>query len=345
MIEFRKETKVARLHDPRRSFELVEIESEVRYDPLTSASARICHFTLGGLPPADLQPIVQMSREPCPFCPERIEKVTPRFPADVLNNLCRRCGDATLLPNLFPYDDYSAVAVLCAEHFLPMREMPQQPIIDGLKLARDFTEHAGKHMQGKTNYGLVGWNYMPPSGASQVHPHMQVVVSTNPGNALARRLDAEDTYRQRTGRIYARDQLEAEAAAGRSIGTLGAASWFVPFAPSGLLGDCAAVFPERATLADLSDTDIADFAAGLVRILNGFATRGLWSFNLSFFPAARGTGYQSHWLSANLLPRFYPHPQLHNSDVSYLHLHMEERVSMLYPEEVAAMLRESFKLR
>ena len=54
MIDFRAEKKLARLHDPRKGFALVEVEAEVRYHPLTGESARICHFALTVVPPTDL---------------------------------------------------------------------------------------------------------------------------------------------------------------------------------------------------------------------------------------------------------------------------------------------------
>src|SRR5512138_3492690 len=34
-VLFRREPRVARLHDPRREFTLSDVESEIRYDPLT----------------------------------------------------------------------------------------------------------------------------------------------------------------------------------------------------------------------------------------------------------------------------------------------------------------------
>ena len=40
MIDFRAEKELARLHDPRQSFALAEVEAEVRYHPLTGESAR-----------------------------------------------------------------------------------------------------------------------------------------------------------------------------------------------------------------------------------------------------------------------------------------------------------------
>ena len=40
-LEFRTEKLTAKLLDPRRGFELTELELEVRWDPLTGQSARI----------------------------------------------------------------------------------------------------------------------------------------------------------------------------------------------------------------------------------------------------------------------------------------------------------------
>ncbi|MCX7890957.1 MAG: hypothetical protein N2544_01145 [Burkholderiales bacterium] len=340
MIQFRVEKKSARLHDPRKGFELVEIESEVRYDPLTGESARICHFSLSAPPPTEIADIVAASRGHCPFCPERIATVTPRFPEALLPGGRLARGDALVVPNLFPYDDISAIAVLGREHFVPMDAVPPQLVIDGLAAARDFIGVARRELADGEGFGIVTWNYMPPAGASQVHPHLQVVVTRNPGNALARSLEAAARFGSRTGRAFPAELLAAERARGeRWIGERGAIAWLAPFTPTGLLGDLAAVFRERATVLDLSDDDVADFAHSLAEVLAALAARGLWSFNLCLMPAPFGDTSGRHWLTARLLPRFYLNPRLHVSDVAYLHLLLEERFAMLYPEEVAAALR------
>jgi galactose-1-phosphate uridylyltransferase len=340
MIDFRIEKKLARIHDPRKGFELAEIESEVRYDPLTGESARICHFALKAPPPTEIGAIVELSQGQCPFCPERVETVTPRFPEDLVPGGRLRRGGAIVAPNLFPYDDVSAIAVLGRDHFVPMDQVPAQLVIDGLTAARDFMRLAQKQVAGGEGFGIVTWNYMPPAGATQVHPHMQVIVSRNPGNALRRSLDAAARYRARSGRCYHADLVATERARGeRWIGEAGAVAWLAPFTPTGLLGDVAAVFRERATVTDLDDADIADFAQSLVRVLAALAARGLWSFNLCLMPAPFGERADRHWLTAKLLPRIYLNPKLHVSDVAYLHLLLEERFAMLYPEEVAAGLR------
>ena len=341
-LPFRREQKRARIHDPRKNFELVEVESELRYDPLTGTTGRICHFSLSRLAVPDLSGIIAESRAQCPFCPGKVESITPRFPEDLVPGGRLRNGQAILFPNLFPYDDISAVAALCPEHFHPMAAMPEQPIGDGLKLARDFFALTGHRVEDGRAFGLVTWNYMPPAGASQVHPHLQIVLTASPGNALTRELAAESGYLQSHGRCYAEALLSAEIEAQeRYVGATGCVSWLVPFVPYGLFGDCAAVFRERATIAELSDADIADFARGLTGVLRGFAERGLWSFNLTFFPARFGPGGGAHWLTARVLPRLYLNAGLHVTDVSYLQLLLEERFAMVRPEETAALLRSA----
>jgi galactose-1-phosphate uridylyltransferase len=340
-VEFRAERKAARLHDPRKGFELATVESEVRRDPLTGESARVCHFALTAAPPADLAALVAASRAHCPFCPDKVEAITPRFPDALVPGGRLRRGDALLFPNLFPYDDVSAIAVLCAEHFHPMDAIPERIVVDGLTAARDFIRLAAPGFEGRGASGIVTWNYMPAAGATQVHPHLQVIVTTTPGNGPERRIAAERAWFARHRRPYAVMLAEAERGGPRWIGEAGGIAWLAPFAPAGLLGDAQAVFGRAVTVADLEDADIAAFAAGLVRVLRGFAASGLWSFNLCLLPAPFGAA-GAHRLTARLLPRLYLNPALHVSDVAYLHLLLEERFAMAWPEEVAAALRAAW---
>jgi galactose-1-phosphate uridylyltransferase len=342
-IEFRAEKKRARLHDPRQGFALTEVESEVRFHPLTGESARICHFALKAAPPADLGDLIEKSRGPCPFCPDKVEAITPRFPEDLVPGGRLRRGEALLFPNLFPYDDLSAIAVLGREHFQPIDAIPPALVADGLTAARDFMRLARPGFAGRAAFGIVTWNYMPASGATQVHPHMQVIVSTNPGNALRRELDAERAWLERAGSAYASALVAAERHGPRWIGESGGIAWHVPFTPVGLLGDVQAVFHDRETVADLEDADIAAFAQGLPRILAAFAAQGLWSFNLCFLPDAFESPRRgAHRLVARVMPRLYLNPALHVSDMAYLQLLLEEKFAMAWPEETAARLRAAW---
>lgn len=341
-IEYRVRKKVARIHDPRRDFALTEIESEVREDPLTGETARICHFAFPPREVPDLAPLAEATRASCPFCPERIEAVTPRYPGDMLAGGRMRRGEALLFPNLFPYDDVSAIVAMERAHFVPMHALRAEVIADALLLARDFIASAAAQVAGRDAYGIVTWNYMPPSGASQVHPHLQVIVTDTPGNALRRELDAETRFLARHAVPWPQAVLAAERAAGeRLVLEEGPVTWWVPFCPVGMLGDAQALIRGRATLTECGEDEIRTFARTLARLAAAYSRLGHWSFNFTLFPDAEGGVHGRHWLGARLLPRFYLHPQLHNSDVAYLQLLLGEKFAMVRPEAHAAALREA----
>ena len=246
-----------------------------------------------------------------------------------------------VFPNLFPYDEFSAVLVPGPQHEISMADAPASLIASGVATARDFLA-ATIPRTGDDLFGLVTWNHMPPAGGTQLHPHMQVVATSEPGNAVRRELAAEEAWLAESGRPFAPELVAAEEAAGRVVGRTGRWTWFVPFAPLGVLGDCRAVIPGRSSMLDLDDADVADFASGLRKVLRGFASNGLWSFNLTFVPDRTGDRSGRHALSARLLPRLYIDPVLHTPDANYLHLLLGERFSMAWPEEVAARLRATF---
>jgi galactose-1-phosphate uridylyltransferase len=168
---------------------------------------------------------------------------------------------------------------------------------------------------------------------------MQVVVTTTPGNAVARMLVASDAYAARTGSSFSRDLLAAERGGPRWIADAGRVAWLVPFAPIGVLGDAMAIFRGRSTIAGLDDGDIATFAAALTRVLAGFASLGLWSFNLSLLPDRLDGAGDRHWLTAHVVPRLWLNPRLHVGDASHFQFLLGERFAMRHPEEVAAGLR------
>jgi galactose-1-phosphate uridylyltransferase len=333
--------RVARLHDPRRDFSPTEVGSEIRYDPLTGQSSRICHFALPPVPPPDFDSVAEARRATCPFCPERVTTVTPRFPDALVPGGRFRRGEAVVFPNLFPYDELSAVLVPGAQHRVDASNVPEALVASGLATARDFLASTMPGM-GPGTYGLVTWNHMPPAGGTQIHPHMQVVATSEPGNAIRRELLAEQAFLEAHRRPFSGDLLAAEEAAGRVVGRTGDWTWFVPFAPTGVLGDCRAVLAGKASFLDLDDADVSAFAGGLRRALRGFASAGLWSFNLTFFPDRAGERSGRHSLSARLLPRLYLDPVLHVPDANYLHLLLGEPFSMAWPEEVAERLRRAF---
>ncbi|HTD02471.1 hypothetical protein [Undibacterium sp.] len=351
-ISFKAEKKLSSLLDPRRQFAFTQIESEIRYDPLTQDTARICHFA-GVVPQSeDLTDLLESTRALCPFCGPQVGTVTPKFTADFLSGfhaagsaardgrLVR--GEATLFPNLFPYDEISAIAAISREHALDAKAMPAQVIADAIMLARDFFKHARQASDQLAGaYGLLTWNYLPASGGSQLHPHMQVALTQHPGNRLARELTAESAYLSATGNAYASDLIEAERDGARWLMEDAAASWIVPFAPIGALGDVTAIFRQHGAIEELGDAEIMVFSGALSKMIAYFANNGLSSFNLSFFPDIPTDESGRHRLTARLLPRFYLNNALHVSDASYLQLLLQESFCMRFPEVLAEQMRKA----
>ena len=97
-----------------------------------------------------MTPLAANTRAGCPFCPEQVNRVTPRFAPEFLQDFDAagssaidgrlQRGEATLFPNLFPYDDISAIAVMSQAHTLPS-PLPTAVVADAVKLARDFFAH------------------------------------------------------------------------------------------------------------------------------------------------------------------------------------------------------------
>ena len=341
-IEFRTERKTGRFHDPRKGFELAESKAEMRTHPLTGDTARICHFTFDKAPPVDFSEAIASTRADCPFCPERVLEVTPRFEAEFTPQGRVRRGEAVVFPNLFPYDDYSAITVVSAAHSLSMAEVPVGAIVDALGASLDFLRIVDRRVakENQRSFPLVTWNFMPPAGGSQLHPHLQVIHASQPTNGQRRLLAAETAWAAQSGRTFAADLSAAERARGeRWIGESGGTQWLVPFLPTGMMGDCMALFPGRAAVTDLSEADLVDFATGLRWVCAGFADMGLQSFNLVITGDASGAAADRRWVTAAVVPRFYVNPVMRSCDVAYMQLCLDENFAMIYPEETAERLR------
>src|SRR5215831_15935759 len=99
-IRFDRREKVARYLDPRTDYQEAAIACEVRRDPLTGRSGRIAHVLGFRLMPVDFNQMIAESRSGCPFCPDRIFALTPRFPSDIVAEGRIQRGQAVVFPNL-----------------------------------------------------------------------------------------------------------------------------------------------------------------------------------------------------------------------------------------------------
>jgi hypothetical protein len=148
----------------------------------------------------------------------------------------------------------------------------------GFSLAFDFFRRVRDLNHAESVYHLISWNYMPPSGSSLIHPHLQVFATSTAPNELRQELMAAKVYLKRHGSNYWDDLVQVETAQGkRYLGKTGRISWLAGFAPFGVAGDVIGVAADcRATL-DLSEPDLTDLAFGLP----GRDATTRWGFTVS----------------------------------------------------------------
>jgi len=113
---FSKEAHEATILVSSDGFEEKLIKIEVREDLFTGSKARV--LTHRRRMPKNLpaRPDFSQSEKRCSLCSENRETATPRFPDSMVLGGRIRQGEATVLPNAFPYSRYSAVVILSEDH-------------------------------------------------------------------------------------------------------------------------------------------------------------------------------------------------------------------------------------
>jgi galactose-1-phosphate uridylyltransferase len=307
------------------SGELMRTPIEVRVDPLTGHTTRILPER-GLMPPNDfdLAGFARESEPNCPFCPGRIDELTPRLPPtiDAFGHITR--GEAILFPNLHAYGSHSSVSVYSPRlHYLPLSAISEQLLADNLATQVQFAR-AVIAADPEARWASVNANHMLPAGSSLFHPHLQGIVDARP--TTFQRLLSEIP----SERFAA--YLEAERQAGeRYLADTGRIEWLVSFAPLAP-AELRAFIPGVAAPSELDDELIVELARGLSLALGAYAEMGFESFNLALYGAPPGTtGYV---LNLRLAARSNLKP-LYRSDSTFLErLHWEGAVD-LAPELVA----------
>ena len=327
--------------DPNNNMQRKTIPSEIRKDPLTGRTSRICHFMPLKWQKPDFDQLVAGTQEFCPFCPDKVMKVTPCFPEEIVPEGRLILDDKVLFPNIAPYDSLGAVATLGNRHYIPMTDFEPERLADGFRLALKFFNQVHQINHRESVYHLVSWNYMPASGSTLIHPHYQVFATAYAPNQLRGELQAAERYMKKNGTNYWDDLVKAERAeASRFLGRIGRSNWITVFAPLGVAGDVLAVVDDTCSTLDLLDEDLLDLANGLNHLMSAYDKMGIYNFNLSFFPGAAGDDYARFHLVFS--PRTFFNQTLGTPDVAALRNLGNEGVCMAFPEDINKMLISEF---
>jgi len=339
-MEFKAIQKTATFLDPFNKMTPKNVPVEIRLDPLTGRSSRICHFRDLAWTKPDLDALVAGTDARCPFCPQIIAKITPNFPPDVLSEGRLADGDLLLFPNIAPYDSLSVVVSLGEKHFVPMTGFEPERIARAFSLVRRFFDRLEEIRHPESVYHLINWNYMPPAGSSIVHPHLQIFASATATTLLREKLEAARAYQAAQGKNFWDDLVQTEQGGPRFIGEIGRTRWLSVYAPQGLMGDVTAVVDGARSLFDLTDADHLDLGRGIQRVLAAYDQMGVYSFNMGMFAGARGDDHAR--LHIVLSPRLIINPAIGTSDINSLQHMQGDAFCLAYPEEIAKKIREVF---
>lgn len=341
-MDFKFERKETVILDPSNDMKQRAIPSEIRIDPLTGRTSRICHFMKLQWPLPDFQKMIEGSDKICPFCPGKVLKITPCFPPDILPEGRLTSEDMVLFPNIAPYDSLGAVATMGERHFIPMADIKAERIKKALKLAMTFFKRVNDAGHPESVYHIVNWNYMPPSGSSLIHAHLQVFASKSAPNLMREELERSHAYRAKTGNNFWKAFVDVEAKNEvRFIGNIGRTAWFSSFAPMGVAGDILAVVEGVHATLSLTENDLQDISTGLTRAMAAYEKMGIYSFNMNFFPGAEKDDHTLFHLVFS--PRTFFNQALGTPDVGALRNLFNETLCMAYPEEIADHVRPFFQ--
>ncbi len=326
---------------PQQDMTERRISSEIRLDPLTGRTSRICHFMELQWEKPDFNALVSGTESWCPFCPDKVHTITPCFPKSLITEGRMQNNGMIIFPNIAPYDTISAVAVYRDHHFIPMTEFTPALMTSAFSFVQEFFRRIESSGHPESVYHIVNWNYMPPSGSSIIHPHLQVFSSSTAPNLMRQELEASKRYIDSHGSCFWEDLISTEMKTGeRYLGQIGRSHWMTTYAPMGVAGDVLAVLEDVSCTLNMTAQDIHDISDGLSKIMAAYDKMGIYSFNMNFFT---GTETDDHFRFHLLFsPRTFFSQKLGTPDVGALQFLFGESICLAYPEKIRDILKQSW---
>jgi UDPglucose--hexose-1-phosphate uridylyltransferase len=310
-----------------------------RRDPLTGASARI--LTGEKLQPSSRPDLAGLTAKPafCPFDSEYLEKATFPFPAELTAGGRIRLGKAVVVPNIVAYATHSAVGIYDpGRHFLDLDEMTPSLVADALAAMVRHAQ-AVRRLDPSAAWSSINSNYLPPSGSSLVHPHLQSAHDAHGLTGQRFLVERARAWKERHGSYWAA-LLDQEASGPRWVGHIGRTGWLTPFAPTGF-HEVWAVVDGAADVTELTEQDARDLGQGLSQVLAAYKEWNLASFNFGAIGGGPHAHQDGHHVVLKILSRSNPEP-MYRSDATYFERLWGEALIDVSPEEIAEGLRARF---
>ena len=340
-IEFKKRQQETQILDPKHRYRPKTLVLETRWDPLTGRTVRILDLPIKKLESINVERLLaRMQDVQCPFCPDGLGEMTPKFPGNLLPEGRLHFGEVCIIPNRLPFDKFCAVVVLTRRHFVPIVDFTEELLFNGFSTAQVFLRRV-LEVDVRVRFLSINWNYFPMSGGSVIHPHLQIIVGEFPSNYQREMIQCGKTYKEKWGRNFWDELIEEEQALGkRYVGSVGNTAWLATYAPRGY-ADIMAVIRAQQSIIDLSDEDFKDISQGLIRVFRYFHDFNHYSFNMTLYSGECGAEDDSFWVNGRIVTRRSV-PPLEASDVNYLEKLHGESIGYKRPERLCEELRGYF---
>lgn len=337
-IEFRKQGEVFSFQDNQGND--IERKTEIRFDPLTGESSRLIFDPGLKIQPPDYSEAgEQTGGKNCPFCSGNLIKLTPRFKKEITEQGRISQGSAVVFPNLFPYSKHNGVVIFSDQHYVRLEEFTIEMIKNAFLAAQTYIQRVAA-IDSKAKYASINWNFLPLSGGSILHPHIQVMVSDSPSNYQRLVTEKANLFKNHTGKEYFTALCETEKTLEeRWIGEVGDIAWVHAFAPKSH-NDFIAVFSKAYSIEDVKEQNWIDFSTGLRALFATLNEQGFASFNLMLHISPDPELKQP--IHVRLIPRLTL-GLLNTSDINFFQALHQEPLSFKLPEEIAAIARKHFE--
>ena len=344
-IRFEKHVQRSTFHNPMKGNELDTQEMEIRRDPLTGFQSV---FNPGledkaavFFGPTDTELIDQLARESqplCFLCEDRWKLATPTYPEELLPQGRLEQGEAVLFPNLFPVAQVHAVIKVGNKHYIPLREFEPIRILEAFQVSMELIR-ACSTVEAGAEYFTINGNYLGPAGASIPHPHFQVVGGDLPPSWMEFLLERSRCYFQEHGSCYWLDLLETERKIGdRWVGEAGPVGLITSFSPHGT-NEVLGILPERRDFLEMDEEDLKGLAHGLSRILGGYDSMGVSTFNFTIYSGPLGKKEESFRCLMRVVSRQNVYANYRTDDY-FLQKMLRNELILMPPEVLAETLRE-----
>ncbi len=206
------------------------------------------------------------------------------------------------------YATHSAVGIYDPErHFLDLDDLTPSLVGDALAAMVRHVQ-AVRHLDATARWSSINGNYLPPSGASLVHPHLQSAHDSCGLTGQRLLVEQAGAWKERHGSYWAA-LIEQEAGGPRWVGHIGRVAWLTPFAPTGF-HEVWAVVSGAADVTDLTEDDSRALGQGLSQVLAAFKAWNLTSFNFGVIGGGPQAHEHGHQVVLKVLSRSNPEPGL-----------------------------------